>query len=248
MKQAKLSDIILQTLETRILEGSLLPGQRLPPERELAKQFDVSRPSLREAIQKLEAKGLVVRRQGGGTFVCEALSAGVMDPLLQLLSQSPEGQLDLLEFRYAMEGVIAYYAALRGTEVDLAALSKSHEAIEASWQRHEPQLQAQAVVRFYEMMAEASHNQMFLHLIRGLSGLLESNISHNFKLLYLREGVGESLSRHRKHLLEAIVGRDPVGAREASLQHLAFIEETLLEIRQEESRIERSIRRQQQNS
>ncbi len=45
-------------------------GEQLP-ERELAKQFEVSRPSLREAIQKLEAKGLVIRKQGGGTFVCD---------------------------------------------------------------------------------------------------------------------------------------------------------------------------------
>ncbi|MGO2167442.1 GntR family transcriptional regulator, partial [Pseudoalteromonas sp.] len=69
IKAAKLSDVILQQLENMILEGSLAPGEKLPPERELAKQFEVSRPSLREAIQKLEAKGLVTRRQGGGTFV-----------------------------------------------------------------------------------------------------------------------------------------------------------------------------------
>ena len=54
VKQAKLSDVIQSQLETMILEGSLKPGQKLPAERELAKQFDVSRPSLREAIQALE--------------------------------------------------------------------------------------------------------------------------------------------------------------------------------------------------
>ena len=75
VKQAKLSDIILQQLETMILEGSLKPGQKLPAERELAKQFDVSRPSLREAIQKLEAKNLVTRRQGGGTYVSDKILA-----------------------------------------------------------------------------------------------------------------------------------------------------------------------------
>lgn len=57
IRQPKLSDVIEQQLEFLILEGTLRPGEKLPPERELAKQFDVSRPSLREAIQRLEAKG-----------------------------------------------------------------------------------------------------------------------------------------------------------------------------------------------
>jgi len=62
-KPQKLSDIILAQLETMIIEGSLQPGEKLLPERELALQFEVSRPSLREAIQKLEAKGLVTRNK-----------------------------------------------------------------------------------------------------------------------------------------------------------------------------------------
>lgn len=63
IRQPKLSDVIEQQLEFLILEGTLRPGEKLPPERELAKQFDVSRPSLREAIQRLEAKGLLLRRR-----------------------------------------------------------------------------------------------------------------------------------------------------------------------------------------
>lgn len=65
IRQPKLSDVIEQRLKYLILEGTLHPGEKLRPERELAKQFDVSRPSLREAIQRLEAKGLLLRRQGG---------------------------------------------------------------------------------------------------------------------------------------------------------------------------------------
>ena len=78
--QPKLADAIVAELESMILEGSLQPGQKLPPERELAIQFQVSRPSLREAIQRLEARGLLYRRQGGGTYVQNALSKGIADP------------------------------------------------------------------------------------------------------------------------------------------------------------------------
>ena len=97
IRQPKLSDVIEQQLEFLILEGTLRPGEKLPPERELAKQFDVSRPSLREAIQRLEAKGLLLRRQGGGTFVQNSLWQSFSDPLVELLSDHPESQFDLLE-------------------------------------------------------------------------------------------------------------------------------------------------------
>ena len=104
IRQPKLSDVIEQQLEFLILEGTLRPGEKLPPERELAKQFDVSRPSLREAIQRLEAKGLLLRRQGGGTFVQSSLWQSFSDPLVELLSDHPESQFDLLETRHALEG------------------------------------------------------------------------------------------------------------------------------------------------
>ena len=68
VKQPKISDVIMGQMEEMILEGTLKPGQKLPPERELAKQFEVSRPSLREAVQKLAAKGLLNSRQGGGNL------------------------------------------------------------------------------------------------------------------------------------------------------------------------------------
>lgn len=85
VRQRRLSDDIVAQLEAMILEGTLKSGERLPAERVLAEQFGVSRPSLREAIQKLVAKGLLVSRQGGGNYVTESLGATFSDPLLHLL-------------------------------------------------------------------------------------------------------------------------------------------------------------------
>ena len=93
VKQPKISDVISDDLESMILEGSLKPGQKLLSERELAKQFEVSRPSLREAVQKLVAKGLLISRQGGGTFVSDELDGGYADPLLTLFSSHPAADL-----------------------------------------------------------------------------------------------------------------------------------------------------------
>ena len=170
IKAAKLSDVILQQLENMILEGSLAPGEKLPPERELAKQFEVSRPSLREAIQKLEAKGLVTRRQGGGTYVKNQLEEGLTDPLFDLISKHPESQFDLLEFRHALEGIAAYYAALRGTSNDFAKVKQSFDQIALA--KDELKQKAKAINDFHFCIAEASHNVVLLHLVRGMQSLL----------------------------------------------------------------------------
>ncbi|CAG21503.1 pyruvate dehydrogenase complex transcriptional repressor PdhR [Photobacterium profundum] len=246
IRQPKLSDAIEQELERWILEGILSSGQQLPPERELAKQFDVSRPSVREAIQRLEAKNLLTRRQGGGTFVTDKLWESFSEPLLELLASHPETQLDLLESRHALEGLAAYYAALRGTEEDYTRIRDCHTRIEAAQQQGDFKAEASAVMQYLIAVTESAHNVVLLHIIRSLAPLLEQNVLQNFELLNRRDSVAGKVRKHRADIVQAIVSRQPEKAREASHAHLAFIEETLLELSREDSRRERSLRRIQQ--
>ncbi len=157
IRQPKLSDVIEQQLEFLILEGTLRPGEKLPPERELAKQFDVSRPSLREAIQRLEAKGLLLRRQGGGTFVQSSLWQSFSDPLVELLSDHPESQFDLLETRHALEGIAAYYAALRSdldADEDKDRIRELHHAIELAQESGDLDAESEAVLQYQIAVTE----------------------------------------------------------------------------------------------
>lgn len=245
LRTPKLSDVILARLEAMIVEGSLQPGQKLLPERELAKQFEVSRPSLREAIQKLEAKGLVTRKQGGGTFVAENLLSGLADPLFNLLSQHSEAQFDLLEFRYGIEGMSAYYAAMRGTEADFAEIKLKHENIGHAQIENDYAAEAKAVFEFYLAVCAASHNAVMLHLARSMSPLLIENIEQNLTILAQRPVIFAKIADYRTRLLEAILSGQPEKAWAASHRHLAYIEEVLLDLSQEQSRMERSMRRMQ---
>lgn len=222
-----------------------MPGEKLPPERELAKQFEVSRPSLREAIQKLEAKGLVTRRQGGGTYVKNQLEQGLTDPLFDLISKHPESQFDLLEFRHALEGIAAYYAALRGTETDFEKVQQSFDNIADV--HGDLEQKAKAINAFHFAVAEASHNVVLLHLVKGMQSLLEQNVLQNLQVLVQKENVSEQLAEHRKLLMDAVIEGNPEQARLASNAHLAFIEEALLEADKERSRIARSLRRTSNN-
>ncbi len=173
VKQPKISDVIMEQLEAMILEGSLKPGQKLPPERELALQFEVSRPSLREALQKLAARGLIIIRQGGGSYVAESVGNSFVDPLSQLFASHPEAQYDLLEFRHALEGVTAYYAALRCTQTDRERLRACHEYLQEAHDAKQFAKETKADADFHLAIAEASHNAVLLHTMRALFTLLQ---------------------------------------------------------------------------
>lgn len=239
----KLSDVITEQLESMILDGSLLAGQQLPPERELAQKFDVSRPSLREAIGNLQARGLVERKQGGGTFVSRDLNAAMTDPLMALISRRPETQFDLLEFRHALEGMAAYYAALRGQPEDYQALRSALEELPTPKKDESKRDQAEALGRFYITMARASHNMVLLHVMSTMQNMLVENIERNLEMLALHTTVVDDIARQRREIVEAIASRDPEAARQACNAHLAFIEKTLLDINQRDSRVQRALRR-----
>jgi GntR family transcriptional repressor for pyruvate dehydrogenase complex len=247
VKALKVSEIITQRLEQMILDGTYAAGEKLPSEREMARQFEVSRPSLREAIQALQAKALISRRQGGGNYVTQSLQQGLSDPLFQLLSSNPESQYDLLEFRHAIEGISAYYAALRGTETDFDLIRDKFDAILDPALAGDIQLEARAVIGFYLAVVEASHNLVLIHLARSMTGLLELNVIENLNVLNShskdRTKINKQLFQHRKSLFNAVVEGQPDVARQASNEHLAFIEETLLTANQENTRIERAMRR-----
>ncbi|MBC9249412.1 transcriptional regulator PdhR [Pseudomonas alcaligenes] len=248
VRQRRLSDDIVAQLESMILEGTLKAGERLPAERALAEQFGVSRPSLREAIQKLVAKGLLVSRQGGGNYVAAELGSTFSDPLLHLLESNPEAQRDLLEFRHTLEGSCAYYAALRATAPDQQRLREAFEALQACYAPGSKASRAQegaADARFHLAIAEASHNAVLLHTIRGLFDLLKHNVVTNIGGMYLqRSETRDMLMQQHRALFEAIIERRAEEAREISHGHILYVQEVLNEAQQEARRVERAQRRQ----
>jgi GntR family transcriptional repressor for pyruvate dehydrogenase complex len=247
VRQRRLSDDIVEQLEGMILEGTLKSGERLPAERALAEQFGVSRPSLREAIQKLAAKGLLVSRQGGGNYVVESLGSTFSDPLLHLLENNPEAQRDLLEFRQTLEASCAYYAALRATEVDRERLTAAFEELQDCYTRSDEVSRAEegaADAKFHLAIAEASHNAVLLHTISGLFDLLKRNVVTNIGGMYQQrtETRDMLINQHRDLYLAIIEGRAEQ-AREVSTRHLLYVQEVLEEVRQEVQRMARAERR-----
>ena len=239
----RISDAIAASLERRILEGSLKPGDRLPAERELAVELGVSRPSLREAIQKLASKGMVHSRQGGGTYVTDRLEATFIDPWREMLGAHPNLREDLLDFRRMLEGQAAEWAAERATDADQLRLDKAFEDLSDAFGGDDLARRSASDISFHQAICEASHNALVGHLSSALFRLLHDNIHLN--LGELRNVPGATNLLHAQHtaLYKAIRERKPVASLAAAETHIAFVQETLAQSLRTAARRESAARR-----
>ena len=239
----RISDAVAASLERRILEGSLKPGDRLPPERELAVEFGVSRPSLREAIQKLASKGMVTSRQGGGTYVTDALESTFFDPWQDMMGSYPNLREDMLEFRRMLEGQAAEWAAERATDADLQRLDQSFNALQSSFEGDDTAKRSDADIAFHQAVGEAAHNALLGHLSSALLRLMHDNIRLNLGELKSVPAAGALLKTQHAAIYDAIVARKPQAARTAAETHIDFVRETLAQTLRSVARRETAARR-----
>jgi GntR family transcriptional repressor for pyruvate dehydrogenase complex len=239
----RISDAVAASLERRILEGSLKPGDRLPPERELSLELGVSRPSLREAIQKLASKGMVQSRQGGGTYVTDRLESSFFDPWQDMMGAHPNLREDLLEFRRMLEGQAAEWAAERATDADMERIDQTFAALNDAFVCEDIELRSQADIAFHQAVGEASHNVLIGHLSAALLRLMHDNIRLNLGELSTIPAAGSLLKNQHAAIHAAIRDRKPQAARAAAETHIDFVNETLAQTLRSAARRESAARR-----
>lgn len=242
VKSRRLADEIADRIRHFILEGSLRPGDRLPAERQLAEEFNTSRPTLREALIALEEEGLL-KMQRGGVHVADASERSIRDPLVSLLRSDPNIFDDYLEFRGVMEGAAAYFAALRATDLDRDTLRRAFSRLQECHERADPVEEARVDADFHIAIYESCHNLTILHVMRGLSELLCNDVFYNRKTLYPRVGYREATLQQHRAIFEAIVAGDPAAAQRAAESHIAFVRQALDELKKSEARLEIALRR-----
>jgi GntR family transcriptional repressor for pyruvate dehydrogenase complex len=239
----RLSDSVAAELEKRILEGALRTGDRLPAERELALELGVSRPSLREAIQKLVSKGLLSTKHGGGTHVTNRLEAPFTNPWREMLEGHPPLQGDLLEFRQMLEGETASLAAKRATALDIKRLDTAHAALAEAFLRDDLQACIKADAYFHQVIAEAAHNALLGHLSASLLKVLEGSVATNLELLRANpKRWGKLVTQHRS-IWQAIRRRQANAAGSAARDHIHFVRESMSENQAAAERLSSSLRR-----
>src|SRR3954462_15940930 len=148
----RVSDVIAERLTTAIRDGTLKPGDRLPTEAELAREFQVGRTSVREGLQKLRAHGLIETRKGLGAFIAEPRSDPMAD-FAAWTASDPAAIEQLVEARVGLETLAAALAALRATDAEIEALARRNEAHAAA--RGTPALVASDQAFHQALMAES---------------------------------------------------------------------------------------------
>ncbi|OOY50629.1 FadR/GntR family transcriptional regulator [Solemya velum gill symbiont] len=223
MKKQRLSDQVAAQLEGMIAEGTLKPGERLPAERQLAERLGISRPSLREAIQKLASKGLIKTRQGGGSYIAEGLTHDFSSPLIAVLKDRPDAEFDTLEVRKELEGMAAYHAAMRATDEDREHISASLDRmLEAHRAKADSNTKFDVDHAFHMSIVEAAHNIVLTHFMRGLKDVLETTVSIYLDAFYADPEFVEQVCQQHKNIVQAILDRNPDAARAAAVCHLDF--------------------------
>lgn len=246
LKTDKLADVIAMHIEKLIMEGALRPGEKLASERELAVTLEVSRPSLRDALEKLVKRGLLSSSRNG-TYVAQFL-APMMKPLAQLYRDKDSAAADYFEFRQWLEADAARAAALRATNVDKMAIRGCLAAMRKVHRIEDPAQEAQEDVRLHMLVYEAGHNMIVLHMMRALSELLRNNIFYNRDNLYRRPGIREKLLTQHIAIGDAVVSGDADGAEAAATEHIRFVSGTVAAIQNDQARLGSSLRRAGRNA
>lgn len=222
IRVGRLYQQIVEQIESRILNGELMPGDRLPSERELGKQFGVSRTSIREAIRVLTLKGLVEVSHGRGTYVIDQTSIAVRDSLnLMVQVGKKESFQNLIEVREILEPAIASIAASRATEENIKSMREVITAMDKSL--HDVEKYIEADLDFHLALAEANQNPLVLILLDLLIVQLR-------KQRFWASSVEGSLNRsqtYHKHVLAAVEEKNPEAARNAMRDHMRQIREDI---------------------
>ncbi len=223
----KLSTAVIRQIEELILRGILRPGERLPPERELAERLGVSRPSLRDAIAALQEAGLLSAKPGAGIYVADVLGSAFAPALINLFARHDEAVFDYLSFRRDMEALAAERAAKYGSDTDLAVVQTVFDKMQAAHETRNAEDEAQLDAQFHMAIVEASHNVVMLHMMRSMYELLRGGVFYNRQVMFKQRTSRAALLDQHRLINAALQARDPDAARTAIEAHLGFVEVSL---------------------
>lgn len=230
IEKQRVAEEIVDQLRDLILTGAYAPGDKLPPERNLAKELGVNRSSLREALKKLEHLGLVKIRQGDGTRVQDFMQTGGIDlvsHLVPLANGGPGAAAllgDVLEFRRIYGREVARLAAERGDEGDLEKLRVLADAADAAKDDAEECLRID--YEFYVALTQAAKNRVFNLLINTVRQAVL-----NYASFFVHFNVStDVVRRHHRALLKALAKHDADAAVKIADTYLAGGAEHLLAV------------------
>jgi GntR family transcriptional repressor for pyruvate dehydrogenase complex len=222
----RVSDNAVDQILNLIAEGRLKPGDRLPSERELVRQLEVSRTSVREALRALEAKGIIEVRPGSGSFIRGNGQEEAGPNWVPWLLAHRQEIMQLVELREALETRAAYLAATRTSQEQIEAMKNAIDRMSEAIENGDPDLTIQADKAFHESVAKACGNELIAYLLNAAN---EALADPRGAILSLPGRAAKSLAEHRL-IWQAIANRNPEQAEAAVLHHIEGVVKDLKRI------------------
>jgi GntR family transcriptional repressor for pyruvate dehydrogenase complex len=217
-RRGTVGQLLLRQLIDLLEAGRLRPGEKLPPERELAQLLGVSRPSVRQALGALGLIGIVEARQGSGTYLARSLVSFPLEPYICRLLLNDGSFGELMDLRLALEPMVARMAAEHASPESHTVLRRLLSDYDVAMSRADatPEL-ARLAAGFHHALAQASGNQLFVHLLASVGDLLEAA----GRRILERSPVANH-DAHRR-ILAAVTSRDQDLAERLMRDHLRVI-------------------------
>ncbi|MDF2531913.1 MAG: GntR family transcriptional regulator [Clostridia bacterium] len=219
IKNTKVYEQVIDQIKDMIAEGTLNKGDRLPSERSLVEQLQVSRASLREALRALEVIGLVECKQGEGNYIKTSFEDNLLEPLSIMYRLERSNPKEIWELRKTMEVEAVGLAAKRVTDTQLKELS---ELLLSFNDEEDETYNAEIDKQFHYKLAECSGNILIYNILKTVSVLVEDFIKGaRTKILNDKENKKVLFKQH-KAMLIAVEKHSSVEARKAMREHLDY--------------------------
>ena len=216
VKTRRVFEEICEQIRQRLATGVLKPGDKLPAERDLALEFKVSRPAVREALRTLEISGVVSLQKGvkGGAFIRDGNPALLTQSLQDLMFLGRVSLRSLAEARVLINGVVIRLACERATEEDFQDIEDNIDFIESS---DDIEHRADAGVLFFRLIARATRNEVLMMLVDSLSDIIRYVIDKTGRV------ARPELVVVRRRVLKAMRARDADAAAKALNEYMAVV-------------------------
>lgn len=216
VKKQNISDIVYDQLEQNILNGEWKPGAKIPSENMLSAQLGVSRVTVRNALQRLSSIGLIVAKQGGGTYVKQSDDGDTLQLIKPILAQTKPDVKYFLEYRLVVEPEMAALAAERVTPEQLDRMKYYLKKYEDAVQANDKQEILPNDSKLHYSIAIASANPLIIKTYEIIKDIYSLSLAQIVKDV----GADAGIKYHRR-IIEAIAAGDVLAARENMRAHLS---------------------------
>jgi DNA-binding FadR family transcriptional regulator len=217
-----LAEVAFDAMLKLISDGAWAPRMRLPTEAELAREFGMSRPVIRQALARLRDIGLIQSRQGSGSFVCEPQAADAVDTQVQFPPISNLADLEaFLNYREGVEGEAAATAARRHTETQFQGIASAVDSLNRDGN-------AQGDYAVHLAIARASNNSFYVNALISVREQIMFGLNLEWNFSGAQPGFRDAVTAQHGAILEAIRQRDAEAARSQMRGHLRWARAKLL--------------------